>query len=313
MKRPACVAVLAAAILSFGGPAANATDCPACDGGGVDGGYSETGSNVHTLGRPYMKQLQAKAGRISFPSPKGPFFKYASTGLCGGARPDNDTDTACGADTRCEGNTPAQGQGPPLTVWEARIDKDGKPVDDQDKPIAALEWRRLGVTCLPEMVPGAQPRLTMAQITAAFHDTDFAVASVNIQPEGNITLATLPTYFQVVWPLKGFQPNEVDAVDPARMSGFRVDIRPRLEAVVYVYGDGSSSKRTVSLGGPYPDGDIRHEYARGGDYQVRADVTYGGQYRVNGSQWIGIPGNLTIQGTPVTLTVMTAKARLVNH
>ena len=260
-----------------------------------------------------MKQLQTRAGRISLPVPKGPFFKYASTGLCGGARPDNDVDTACGADARCEGNTPAQGQGPPVAVWEARIDKDGKPVDDGDVSIAALQWRRLGVTCLPELVPGAQPRLTMAQITAAFHDTKFALATVNIQPEGNVTLVTLPTYFELRWPSSGFQPDEVDAVDPARMAGFRVDIRPRLKSVVYVYGDGSTSGRTDSLGGPYPDGDIRHEYAKGGSYQVRADVTYGGQYRVNGGTWITIPGEITIQGTPETLMVKTAKARLVAH
>ncbi len=260
-----------------------------------------------------MAGLQEKAGRISLPVPKGPFFTYASTGLCGGARPDNDIDYKCGADARCEGHTPAQGQGPPVTVWEARIDKNGKPVDGQDKRIAALEWHRLGVTCLPELVPGQQPRLTMAQIQRAFHDTDFALASLNIQPEGNVTLVTLPTYFETRWPAEGFAPDEVDSVDPARMSGFRVDIRPRLKSVVYVYGDGSTSERTQSLGGPYPEGDIKHEYVKSGSYQVRADVTYGGQYRVNGGAWITIPGDVTIQGTPETLAVKTAHARLVTH
>ena len=91
-----------------------------------------------------------------------------------------------------------------MAVWEARIDKDGKPVDDQDQPIAALSWQRLGVTCLPEMVPGTQPRLTMAQIQAAFHDTKFALATVNIQPEGNVTLVTLPTYFELEVALERF-------------------------------------------------------------------------------------------------------------
>ena len=312
MSRRIALSLVAGAALAVAVPSAAWAACPpSCDG--ANGQYTETGASVETLGRAYMNELQHKAGRISLPIPKGPFFKYASTGLCGGARPDNDTDTACGADARCEGNTPAQGQGPPVTVWETRIDKDGKPVNDQDQPVAAFQWRRLGVTCLPEMVPGTQPRLTMAQITAAFHDTKFALATVNIQPEGNVTLVTLPTYFELKWPSNGFQPDEVDSVEPARMAGFRVDIRPRLKSVVYVYGDGATSERTSSLGGPYPDGDIRHEYARGGSYQVRADVTYGGQYRVNGGTWITIPGEVTIQGTPETLQVKTAKARLVTH
>ena len=34
---------------------------------------------------------------------------------------------------------------------------------------------------------------------------------------------------------------------------------------------------------------------------------------MNGGTWITIPGDLTIQGTPETLQVKTAKARLVTH
>jgi hypothetical protein len=169
-----------------------------------------------------------------------------------------------------------------------------------------------GITCFPEDAPGRRRVVTMAMVLAAFHDTNFALATVNIQPEGNVTLVTLPTYFELRWPAMGYQPDEVDAVDPARMAGFRVDIRPRLKSVLYVYGDGTS-ERTGSLGGPYPDGDVRHEYAKGGSYQVRADVTYSGQYRVNGGTWITIPGDVTIRGTPETLTVRTAKARLVTN
>lgn len=309
MRRPVVALCVAAGWLIAAPDVAYAACPPSCHDGGVTGDYSEAGVVTDGLGRQAMIELQRNAARVSVPGAKGPFFTYASTGLCGGARPDNDTDEACGADARCEANTPAQGQGPPVAVWEARIDKSGKPVDAQDQPIPAADWRRLGVTCLPELVPGSQPRLTMAQITAAFHDTDFAVASLHIQPEGNVTLVTLPTYFELRWPTKGFQPDEVDGVDPARMAGFRVDIRPRLKSVVYVYGDGTS-ERTVSLGGPYPGGDVRHAYAEGGSFQVRADVTYAGQYRVNGGEWIDIPGDVRIQGTPETLQVKTAKARL---
>ena len=56
------------------------------------------------------------------------------------------------------------------------------------------------ITCLPELVPGADNVLTLAMIENAFHETDFAVPSVNIQPENDVTLVNLPTFFEVVMP-----------------------------------------------------------------------------------------------------------------
>jgi hypothetical protein len=153
----------------------------------------------------------------------------------------------------------------------------------------------------------------MAMVLAAFHDTDFARPALSVEPQGNVTLVTLPTYFQTSWPRSGYQPGEIDQVDPARMAGFRVEIRPTVRSVTYDYGDGSTSGATSSLGGPYPVGDVTKTYTRAGDFAVRADVTYSGQFRVNGGQWIDIPGDVTIRGTPERLTVATAHARLVAH
>lgn len=279
----------------------------------VFGEMADHGTRVGTLTRAYMQRLQEKAARAALPGAKPPFFRYASTSPCATSPDLRQDDAACGADAACQDNTPAQGLGPPVSVWEARVDEDGKPVDAADKPIPQLDWTRLGTTCFPELVPGEQRVLTMAQIKAAFHDTDFALASLSIQPAHNVTLVTLPTYLELRWPQRGFAPDEVDSVDPARMSGFRVDIRPRLVSIVYVYGDGTQSPPTTSLGGPYPDGDIVHEYARAGTYLVRADVTYGGQYRVNGGAWVDIPGQLTIPGTSEPLQVKTATSRLYSN
>jgi hypothetical protein len=153
----------------------------------------------------------------------------------------------------------------------------------------------------------------MQLILAAFHDTKFAKPAVNIQPKGNVTLVTLPTYFEVVWPEAGFEPDEIDKPDPATVAGFNVEIRPVFRSANYIYGDGSSSGPTESLGGPYPEGDITKEYAKPGTVQVRADVTYGGQFRVNGGEWVDIPAEVVIQGTPEALQVKTAEARLVTR
>ncbi len=71
---------------------------------------------------------------------------------------------------------------------------------------------------MPSMVPGVGPQLTLAMIREAFHDTDFSVPTLNIQPEGDVTLVNLPTYFQVVFPEDGFGPEEVDTPTPAASS-----------------------------------------------------------------------------------------------
>ena len=165
-----------------------------------------------------------------------------------------------------------------------------------------------GYTCFPSSFPGSAA-LTMAMVRDAFHDTDFAVPTVNIQPEGDVTLVNLPTFFEVKFPDDGFGPDEVDTPDPARLLGYRVEVRPVLKSVTYHLGE-TTVGPTTSLGGPHPTGDVRATYTRPGEHQVRADIVYTGQFRVGGSGWIDIPGEVDLQGTPVTLTVREAKARL---
>ena len=235
-----------------------------------------------------------------------PKFDYASVANCGSNAPDNPNvdDFCAGAAAACAGNTAAEGMGPSVRLFRRAIDAVGRPTGP---------WVQYGITCFPEDAPGARPVVTMAMVIAAFHDTAFSKPTLEIQPKGNVTLVTLPTYFETRWPQRGFEPGEVDHVDPARMAGFRVEIRPKAKSLTYVYGDGTSSGPTTSLGGPYPEGDITKAYPRSGNFTVRADATYTGEFRVNGGEWIDIPGDVTIRGTPETLQVKTAKARLVTH
>lgn len=262
---------------------------------------------MHTsvLNRSQLTRIQAE-GRGSRSGTTRNAYDYASVADCGSNSPDSArADEACSeAALACAGNTAEQGLGPSVRLFRRAVDAAGKPTGP---------WEQYGVTCFPEAAPGpARPRVTMAMVLAAFHDTDFARPAVEIQPKGNVTLVTLPTYFETRWPQAGYQPGEVDRVDPARMAGFQVEIRPKLASVVYVYGDGSTSGATTSLGGPYPSGDITKTYLRPGQFAVRADVTYSGQFRVGGGEWVDIPGTVTIRGAAETLSVRTAHARLVS-
>ncbi|WP_157692871.1 hypothetical protein [Pedococcus dokdonensis] len=267
------------------------------------GNTVQDGAQVTLLNASDLHQLHSDSDKGSAGSK--PKFAYASVANCGSNTPDSPApdDFCSGALTLCAGNSPEQGLGPSVRLFRRTVDAAGKPTG---------QWVQYGVTCFPEAAPGpARPRVTMAMVLAAFHDTDFAKPSVQIQPKGNVTLVTLPTYFETRWPQAGFEPEEVDQVDPARMAGFRVEIRPKLASITYVYGDGSTSGATTSLGGPYPTGDVTKTYRQPGDFAVRADVTYSGQFRVGGGAWVDIPGTVTIRGSAQTLSVRTAHARLV--
>ena len=196
------------------------------------------------------------------------------------------------------------GPGPAMHVHRREVDREGAPVDGDGG-----DWETIGTTCLPGMVPGVGPQLTLEMIREAFHDTDFSLPTVNIQPEGDVTLVNLPTYFEVRFPEAGFGPEEVDTPDPSRLLGHRIEVRPLLKSVTYHLGDQTVGP-TTSLGGPHPTGDIRATYRQPGTHQVRADIVYTGQFRVGGSEWFDIPGEVDLQGSPVTLTVREAKSRL---
>ncbi|NYG07175.1 hypothetical protein BJ986_001662 [Phycicoccus badiiscoriae] len=267
----------------------------------ITGSWAATGTRMSNWDRAELRRIKAEAAANA--AATGLRHEYASVANCGTNNPasPNPDDLCTDAARYCAGNPPGQGLGPSVRLFRRAVNASGQPTGP---------WEQYGITCFPEDAPGARPGVTMAMVLAAFHDTAFAKPTLEVQPKGNVTLVTLPTYFETRWPGTGFEPGEVDHVDPARMAGFRVEIRPRLKSVVYLYGDGTSSGPTTSLGGPYPTGDITKSYSRAGDFTIRAAATYTGEFRVNGGEWIDIPGNVTIQGTPETLQVKTAKARL---
>ena len=255
-----------------------------------------------------MRQIAVEAAVAKKAAAKSQaHWEYTSVVNCPGNAPGSETgnDFCAQAAAACEGNTPAQGLGPSVRIFRRLVGGDGTPTG---------QWQDRGITCFPEQAPNpARPALTMQMVVAAFHDTDFTKAQLSVQPKGNVTLVTLPTYFAVQWPASGFKPGEVDRPDPARMAGFQVEIRPTLRSVTYVYGDGTTSGPTSSMGGPYPTGDVTRSYAKAGTFAVRADVTYGGQFRVGGGAWVDIPAQVVVRGSDEPLEVRTAEARLVSN
>ena len=174
-------------------------------------------------------------------------------------------------------------------------------------------WKLVGSTCFGQQVPGAGPTVTMAMIRDAMHATPWATASVSIQPAGNITLVGLKTFYQVTWSASGYEPGEIESIDPSRMLGMRVDIRPRVDHFTYVFGDGTQFGPTKSTGGVYPTGDIVHTYTASGSYPARVDTTLTADFRINGGPWTAIPETVTVTGATTTVQVKTARAVLVRN
>lgn len=173
-------------------------------------------------------------------------------------------------------------------------------------------WVNVGSTCFAAQVPGAAPTVTLAMLRDAMHNTPWATASISTQPVGDVTLVGLKTFYRVNWSSQGYEPGEVEAIDPARMLGRRVEIRPKVDHFTYVFGDGATFGPTRSPGGVYPNGDITHSYPQTGSYAVRVDTTFTADFRVDGGPWTAIPETVTVTGPVTTVTVKAARAVLVN-
>jgi hypothetical protein len=174
-------------------------------------------------------------------------------------------------------------------------------------------WVMIGVTCHADVAPNARPLLTMAMIEQAFHLTPWASASVGVEPANNVTLVGLDTYYRVIWSAEGFEPGEVEAIDPARMLGYQVDIRPKLVGYVYRFGDGSEFGPTPSAGGIYPTGTITHQYRTTGRVPVNVSAIMGADFRVGGGDWAPIPDTVTLPGPVTQVDIKEARAVLVQR
>ncbi len=193
---------------------------------------------------------------------------------------------------------------------------DGPMVDILRRQVSATgnvlkPWARIGLTCLPNEVPGAAKRPTMAMIRDAMHHTPWAKATIGFQPKGYKTLVNLPNFYAANWSAAGFGPGEVDTVDPATMFGHQVRIRPKLVSFTYHFGDEESVGPTTSQGGVYPNGDVRHTYRKAGTYFSNVTVVWGADFSVDGSPWLEIPDTVSVDEPAQPIAVYTATNRLV--
>ncbi len=243
-------------------------------------------------GRPAQP---ARANRQEIQPTPARVFQYAVVPSCAGNSVGG-MGEACGS---AFGLCP-QGSGPLSVVWQRDVTTGSAPG----------QWASSGTTCLPGVVASAgaaaSPGLTYADIRSEWARTSFARAGLVIQPPGLETLVNLPTFFAVAWG-QGFEPGQARTVT---LLGHQVVMRPVLRHFEYDFGDGQSL-RTMSRGGGYPDGDVRHTYVRSGKVTVGVAVTYSGEYAVDGGSWFPIAETVRLEGPSSSLSVLTAQNRLI--
>ncbi|WP_141567446.1 hypothetical protein [Serinicoccus profundi] len=176
-------------------------------------------------------------------------------------------------------------------------------------------WERDGQTCFTDSVPPrsgsqADEELTEAMLIEQFHRTQFALPQAVMEPPGNRTLVNLPVYFELAWPEGGFEPQEIDVTT---LIGHEVRIRPTLVGATYFTGDGEQIGPTTSLGGPYPNGDITHQYTSEAAVSPYISVEYGGEVSVDGDEWTTIPSTVTIEGPETPLEIVESRNRLYSN
>lgn len=235
------------------------------------------------------------------PSNPSKWYEYSAVIDCPGNDPHFPDRVHCeAAATYCEEHRP-DSSGPYSLIYRRIVEAGGGTGD----------YQYLAHTCYRSDVPprsgeGGQ-ELTEEMILEQFHQTDFALPTMSIEPPDGRTLVNLPVFYELVWPEDGFEPDEIDTTE---IIGFEVRIRPFLESATYHFGDGTSVGPTTSLGGQHPDGDITHEYVDAAAVEPHITVVYGGEVSVDGGAWSVIPGTATIEGPLNPLEVLTSRNRL---
>jgi autotransporter-associated beta strand protein len=137
--------------------------------------------------------------------------------------------------------------------------------------------------------------------------------SIGSAPPGHVTLVNIET---VLWVATSPERH----LGTVNLLGRSVDIRAHVDRVSWNFGDDSSTT-TTGPGKAYTNADpcrtkqcpgyFGHTYTDSGTVTIEADLTWTGQFRVDGGTWQTIPGTVTAEATSTTIDVKEARGVLV--
>jgi hypothetical protein len=160
-----------------------------------------------------------------------------------------------------------------------------------------------GTVCLDIDTAEEFDVITPSKVLEEMQALEWPSAELVIQPPDGRTLVNLPTNFLTTTT----QPTS----QTITLLGQSVEIEASPVSYAWHFGDGASQEG-ADPGAAYPDLRITHTYVEA-DVTVTpsVDVTYQGRYRVEDGPWQDIPETLTVDGTPVSLQVLSATPHLV--
>ncbi|WP_170286171.1 hypothetical protein [Nocardioides rubriscoriae] len=161
---------------------------------------------------------------------------------------------------------------------------------------------RYGETCLSDTQADNLGAITPGMVLRQFKSISWPPSPLTIQPPGLKTAVNLPTYF--------YTDNTRPSTQTVRILGQAVEIEATPTSYVYRF-DSADGIQTQSPGGPYPRGNITHNYLYKGTANPSVDTVYSGRYRINNGRWTDIPETVIVPGTPLALTIVEVRPTLV--
>jgi hypothetical protein len=238
-------------------------------------------------------------------SADAPVFEWSRVPDCDGNGPESES-SGCAAALACPGNesvvvqdgtaAAGEGSGSGVQVW-LRVREYRRQTAPQE-----TGWGYVRTRCVP--VDSAEAALgpSVAELVLReWRRVRVPAGAPQVQPPGGVTLVNLDTIVftdvgEPGWPL--------------RLLGHDVVLRAVPARYRWRFGDGAELV-TRDAGAPYPEQTVWHVFREPGRSWVAVDVTFGGQYQVDGGSWQQIPGTVTRVGEPVGLRVVQQRTELV--
>ncbi len=167
--------------------------------------------------------------------------------------------------------------------------------------------QKIGTVCFDDDESEGFGVITVDAIIKRMKALDWPSAKLVVEPPNGKTLVNLRTNFYT----------ELDdpVVIPVQMLGFRVEVRATPTSYTWHFGDGSPPETGSDPGEPYDEDSslrVSHVYSEAKvTVHPSVDVTYSGEYRIDGGLWQPLSTTLTVPGETVDLRVLTATPRLV--
>jgi len=167
--------------------------------------------------------------------------------------------------------------------------------------------QQVGTVCFDDDESEELGVVTEDAIIRRMKTLDWPSAQLVVEPPNGRTLVNLPTnfYTELVGPV----------VRPVQILQHHVEVRATPTSYTWHFGDGSQPKTGSDPGASYAKDDslrVSHVYTEAKvTVHPSVDVTYSGDYRVDGGLWHPLPTTLTKSGATVDLIVLTATPHLV--